>query len=155
MIDETRNAARSLEKPKSATNPPNILADDRVFLAWQRTHMANERTFLAWSRTSIALVAFGFVIEKFDFFIRYLLRGSSDLAQLGSSSQIVYLSLGSFLLAGLAIVISGIRFLKVRRHINLGEPSFSVIPDLLVILSVMVIVVITIVLTVRYISAMG
>src|SRR5262249_54119474 len=29
-------------------------------------HAANERTFLAWVRTSIAVMAFGFVIERFD-----------------------------------------------------------------------------------------
>ena len=31
-------------------------------------HAANERTFLAWLRTGIAVVAFGFLIEKFDLF---------------------------------------------------------------------------------------
>ncbi|HXM85130.1 MAG TPA: DUF202 domain-containing protein, partial [Stellaceae bacterium] len=34
-----------------------------------RDHAANERTFLAWVRTSIALMAFGFLIEKFDLFL--------------------------------------------------------------------------------------
>ena len=34
-------------------------------------HAANERTFLAWVRTAIALMAFGFVIERFDLFLRY------------------------------------------------------------------------------------
>jgi putative membrane protein len=29
-------------------------------------HAANERTFLAWVRTGIAVIAFGFVIEKFN-----------------------------------------------------------------------------------------
>ena len=29
-------------------------------------HAANERTFLAWVRTGIAVVAFGFVVEKFN-----------------------------------------------------------------------------------------
>jgi len=28
-------------------------------------HAANERTFLAWVRTGIAVIAFGFVVEKF------------------------------------------------------------------------------------------
>jgi putative membrane protein len=32
-------------------------------------HSANERTFLAWVRTGIAVIAFGFVIEKFNVFI--------------------------------------------------------------------------------------
>ena len=33
-------------------------------------HAANERTFLAWVRTAIALMAFGFVIERFDLFLQ-------------------------------------------------------------------------------------
>ena len=32
-------------------------------------HAANERTFLAWVRTGVAVIAFGFVIEKFDLFL--------------------------------------------------------------------------------------
>ncbi len=37
-----------------------------------RIYMAAERTFLAWIRTSIALIVFGFVIEKFEFFLEQL-----------------------------------------------------------------------------------
>ena len=33
-------------------------------------HAANERTFLAWIRTGIAVIAFGFVVEKFNIFVR-------------------------------------------------------------------------------------
>ena len=33
-------------------------------------HAANERTFLAWVRTAIAVMAFGFVIERFDLVLR-------------------------------------------------------------------------------------
>jgi hypothetical protein len=32
-------------------------------------HSANERTFLAWVRTSIAVMGFGFLVEKFDLFL--------------------------------------------------------------------------------------
>ena len=35
-------------------------------------HAANERTFLAWVRTGIAVMAFGFLIERFDLFLRYI-----------------------------------------------------------------------------------
>ena len=41
-------------------------------------HMANERTFLAWIRTSIGIMAFGFVVGKFTFFIRKI---DSDIFQ--------------------------------------------------------------------------
>src|SRR5262249_7117067 len=33
-------------------------------------HAANERTFLAWVRTAIAVMAFGFIIERFDLFLK-------------------------------------------------------------------------------------
>jgi putative membrane protein len=32
-------------------------------------HAANERTYLAWMRTGIAIIAFGFVLERFDIFL--------------------------------------------------------------------------------------
>jgi uncharacterized membrane protein YidH (DUF202 family) len=35
-------------------------------------HAANERTFLVWVRTAIAVMAFGFLIERFDLFLKYL-----------------------------------------------------------------------------------
>ena len=50
-------------------------------------------------------------------------------------------------MAGLATAISGWRFLAVRRHINRGEASFSVLPDVLVVVSVIVIIVMTLVLS--------
>jgi Domain of unknown function (DUF202) len=34
-------------------------------------HAANERTFLAWVRTATAVMAFGFLVERFDLFIRF------------------------------------------------------------------------------------
>jgi putative membrane protein len=33
-------------------------------------HAANERTFLAWVRTAIAVMAFGFLVERFDLFLQ-------------------------------------------------------------------------------------
>ena len=40
-------------------------------------HAANERTFLAWVRTGIAVIAFGFVIEKFNLFLLSRLAATS------------------------------------------------------------------------------
>src|ERR1700730_11674152 len=40
-------------------------------------HAANERTFLAWLRTGIAVIAFGFVIEKFNLFVLTMANASS------------------------------------------------------------------------------
>ena len=37
---------------------------------------ANERTFLAWVRTGIAVIALGFVIERFNLFLLAVAAGS-------------------------------------------------------------------------------
>jgi len=134
--------------PCPPCKPPDIWSDDRIFLAWQRTHMANERTFLSWARTGIALLAFGFVIERFDIFIRRLMVFGGEELHLTASPHIVYLSLFSFFLAAVATLFSGIRFIAMRRHIDQGEAKFSVIPDILVIVSMIVIIAITIALSV-------
>jgi inner membrane protein YidH len=127
--------------------PPDIMSDDRIFLAWQRSHMANERTFLAWSRTSISLLAFGFVIERFDIFLKHLLQLGGQPTHVTASHHAIYLSLFSFLLAGIAMLMSGIRFLRVRRHINRGEAVFSVLPDILVVISVVSVIIMAIALS--------
>jgi inner membrane protein YidH len=64
-------------------------------------HAANERTFLAWVRTAIAVMAFGFLIERFDLFVRV---AAPQLAQrqLGDYGE------GFANWAGLAFIIIGI-----------------------------------------------
>ncbi|MBI4961850.1 MAG: DUF202 domain-containing protein [Desulfomonile tiedjei] len=140
-MDSAEETVQGISDRSECPRPPDITADDRVFLAWQRSHMANERTFLAWSRTSISLLAFGFVIERFDIFLKHLLQLSGQPAHLAGSGLAIYLSLVSFFLAGFAMLISGVRFLRVRRHINSGEAVFSILPDVLVIISVIVIII--------------
>ena len=41
-------------------------------------HAANERTFLAWVRTAIAIMAFGFLVEKFDLFLSFAAQEMAD-----------------------------------------------------------------------------
>jgi putative membrane protein len=67
-------------------------------------HAANERTYLAWVRTGIAVIALGFVIEKFNLFVLTLAR----TAGLGHSLRIERLagSMGRY--EGLAFIAGGI-----------------------------------------------
>jgi putative membrane protein len=74
-------------------------------------HAANERTFLAWVRTGIAVIAFGFVIEKFNLFLLSL----PDLTSLDPirRSQLERLSGPSTPYQGLALIVVGIVLLIV------------------------------------------
>jgi putative membrane protein len=127
--------------------PPDIYSDDRVLLAWHRSHLANERTFLSWSRTSISLLAFGFVIERFELFLRQWFRIQGLEDRLVAHHSIIFLALFCFILAGGSIILSGYRFMQVRAHINRGEAIFTVAPDVLVIMSVAAIIIMALVLS--------
>lgn len=113
------------------------LSDQRTFFAWQRNHMANERTFLSWCRTGIALIAFGFVIERFDILIREMriVARNPETAHIHGTN---FLSLTAFALGALIIVLAGWRFFYLRRHINKGETEFSIIPDIFLLGSVLI-----------------
>jgi putative membrane protein len=74
-------------------------------------HAANERTFLAWVRTGVAVIAFGFVIERFNLFLLSL----QDAATLDPirHSQLERLSGPSTHYQGLALIVVGIVLLIV------------------------------------------
>ncbi|WP_159728001.1 YidH family protein [Methylosinus sp. Ce-a6] len=89
------------------------------------SHAANERTFLAWVRTGIAIMALGFVIEKFDLFVHTIsitlpaaergpiLRRFDKLSGPLASGGGGVLALGGVAL----IVVATLRFIHTRRLI--------------------------------------
>jgi putative membrane protein len=89
-----------------------------------REHAANERTFLAWIRTAIAIMAFGFLVERFDLFLETIAPSLSGraLSPLGHK-------LGN--IAGLALITAGtamvalamIRFFKDAKAIDSDEET--------------------------------
>ena len=113
------------------------LSDKNTFFAWQRNHMANERTFLAWCRTGISLIVFSFVIERFDLLIRELKFMSPSPEKLVQMEKTHYLSLITFILGVFIIFLAGWRFFDLRRHINRGESDFSALPDIFLLISIL------------------
>ncbi|HUZ67058.1 MAG TPA: DUF202 domain-containing protein [Beijerinckiaceae bacterium] len=85
-------------------------------------HAANERTFLAWVRTAIAVMAFGFLVEKFDLFLEIAGRSLSGRT-LSPGGQMVgnIAGLMLILLGGAMMVLAIIRFRKTALDIDSKE----------------------------------
>lgn len=75
-------------------------------------HSANERTYLAWIRTAIAVMTFGFLIEKFDLFLSYLSKVMGATETLHSSRTVEMVGVGLFLIGILIIVTATTRFFR-------------------------------------------
>jgi len=84
------------------------LNDSRVFFA-------AERTLLAWNRTSLALMAFGFVIERFGLFVSILLPQHTLPLQRGIS---FWTGLAFVLLGAWAAAYSTVQYRKVLKTLK-------------------------------------
>jgi inner membrane protein YidH len=102
------------------------LAEVQCMIKRYSDHAANERTFLAWVRTAIAVMAFGFLIERFDLFLRYI---TPQLAQrqLAPHGQAFANWAGlAFIVLGVAmIVLAGLRFAKTAKEIETDDEVAS------------------------------
>jgi putative membrane protein len=74
-------------------------------------HAANERTFLAWVRIGIAVIAFGFVVEKFNLFV--LAMASASAPDAGHRLLAKRLSGPFGRYDGLALIVVGLALIVV------------------------------------------
>ncbi|MBV8496740.1 MAG: DUF202 domain-containing protein [Gammaproteobacteria bacterium] len=97
-------------------------------IAGYADHSANERTFLAWIRTGIAIIAFGFLIEKFNLFML-------TLASAALGNQAHHLPVAALLgrighYDGLVMMVGGVglvalataRFVRTTRMLDDAKP---------------------------------
>jgi putative membrane protein len=103
---------------------------ENTMISGYTDHAANERTFLAWIRTGIAVIALGFVIEKFNLFMLTLAGAAlSGVHQAqGDVHQTQFARLASrmgrydglfFVLGGVGLVILAlVRFVRTSRMID-------------------------------------
>jgi putative membrane protein len=99
--------------------------------------MANERTFLAWIRTSIAIMAFGFVVEKFTLFIHRItfFLGKPDIPAVPPHPSSGYSSVFGIILVAMGAlmgILSFVRYKKVEREIDDDTYQPSLLLDILV-----------------------
>lgn len=109
----------------------------------RRVHMANERTFLAWVRTSIAIMAFGFVVERFAIFMNQLSAilcgGAAGVTQQAGALPSSKTSWVGPCLVGVGAVmglLAFVRYKKTERQIDEGSYQPSLVLDTLLILAV-------------------
>ncbi|HYA79821.1 MAG TPA: DUF202 domain-containing protein [Methylocystis sp.] len=87
-------------------------------------HAANERTFLAWVRTGIAVIALGFVIERFNLFLTTIAATVALEAPVKAHIHRLSGALGRY--GGLALICGGvvlialalIRFLRTEARLS-------------------------------------
>jgi inner membrane protein YidH len=85
-------------------------------------HAANERTFLAWVRTAIAVMAFGFVIERFDLFLQVaapqiaLKQITPHGQRFANAAGLAFIGIGVVM-----IVIAGMRFVRTTKAIETDD----------------------------------
>jgi len=84
-------------------------------------YAANERTFLAWVRTGVAVIAFGFVIERFNLFLLSVLNTASldpmrrtQLERLSAPST-HYEGLTLIVVGIILLIVAALRFVRTER----------------------------------------
>ncbi len=80
-----------------------------------RVALAAERTLLAWIRTGLALMGFGFVVERFGLFLQMAAHQSLSASPRSFSLGVGVLLL---LLGAAAALVSARQFLQVLRNLD-------------------------------------
>ena len=82
-------------------------------------HSSNERTFLAWVRTAIAVMAFGFIVERFDLFLEVATPSLAGRTLSVPGQRFGNIAGLALILVGTAMVaIAAIRFLITAKNID-------------------------------------
>jgi putative membrane protein len=99
-----------------------------------RVLFAAERTLLAWNRTSIALLAFGFVIERSALFAEVLLPGRRPFDTTGAA----WIGLAFILLGAVLAALSVVQYRRTLKTLKPAEIPEGYMVNLAVYVNVVV-----------------
>jgi putative membrane protein len=89
-------------------------------------HAANERTFLSWVRTAIAVMAFGFLIERFDLFLQIAAPSLAGRTLSPADQEFGNIVGFALIVLGTAIIaVAAARFLITAKQIDSDQPHPS------------------------------
>ena len=113
-----------------------------------RDHMANERTFLAWIRTSIGIMAFGFVVVKFAFFVREITIEFGERNIVHSKGYSGIMGIFLVIVGSIITLLSFFRYKQTAKQLNEGTNSHSsilitMITSIIILVSLLLIVYLT------------
>lgn len=104
---------RKVHMKKSQKDPLKNM-DPRIF--W-----AKERTFLAWIRTGLALMGFGFVVARFNLFLR-MVQARADAPLPAHSGWAMWFGTLLVLLGVLVQILAVFDYLRFASNLKRGEP---------------------------------
>ena len=120
---------------------------DHNELAVMRTLMAGTRTFLAWCRTAMALMGFGFILEKFNWYLKN--ESGGDLTR--ALHEMGILSTFTFVAGCMIIILGGIRFMRMAKTLSADHSITAYMPELVLTTALAVIIIVSILYSQNYI----
>lgn len=110
--DDTESVSGSTPLQEApSTSSSQYLISEKV-----TDHLANERTFLAWIRTSLAIMGFGFVVERFGLLLREIGTKITNVPIPNHYSALVGITLT--ILGVVVMVVALLNFLQARKAIE-------------------------------------